>query len=299
MGGVGGTVSCPSTAAHGSPLICTIVAAPGYHLASIFDNSKSMPLPSLGEYTIDSVLSGHIIAVSFVSDSYVEDFETGNLTKFPWYPVTLWNVNSSNRYSGSYAAQAPLSLIDGGSSTLHTTLSVPADCTMTFMYRVVSFAGGSTLKFLIDDAPPLSQSPSEWNAETPWMQANYQVSAGIHSFKWKYSKEFTVGDEVDSAWIDDIIIPGAVIVDLPVMLVNGNNISFKTTLQDAYDSAVNNDEIRLKAEASVGGLLANKNVAVTIKGGYENTFTTTSTKTTIGKTTINAGTVRMYDIAVQ
>ncbi len=299
MGGVGGTVTCPSTAAHGDPLICTIVAAPGYHLASIIDNSKSMSLPTLGEYTIDSILNNHTIAVSFVSDSYVEDFETGNLTKFPWYPVTLWSVNSSNRYAGSYAVQAPLSLIDGGSSTLQTTLSVPADCTMTFMYRVASFAGGSTLKFLIDDAPPPSQSPSEWDIETPWTQASYQIGAGIHSFKWQYSKGFTVGGEVDSAWLDDIIIPGAAIFDLPVMLVNGNNIAFKTTLQDAYDAAVNNDEIRLKAGAFVGGLFSNKNVVVTIKGGYESTFTTTSTKTAIGKTTINAGTVRMNDITVQ
>jgi len=299
MGGLGGTIdSCPSTVTHGAPLICIFSAAADYHLASVIDNSKSMPLP-LGEYTIDPVLNDHTIAVTFASNSDVEDFETGNLSKFPWYPVTLWNVNNSSRYSGGYAVQAPLNLLDGGESTLQTTLSVPADCTMTFMYRMSSIAGGSTLKFLIDDAPPLSQSPSTWSTESPWAKASYQISAGIHSFKWQYSKEFTVGGEVDSAWIDDIIIPGATIVDLPVMLVSGGNVVFKLTLQDAYDATVSNDEIRLKAGASAGGLLANKDVAVTIKGGYDDAFTTISSKTSIGKTTINAGTVRMFDIAVQ
>ena len=87
----------------------------------------------------------------------------------------------------------------------------------------------------------------------------------------------------------------------PVRLVRlAGGVQDVATLQDAYTAAVTGDTILLQAGTLVGPLLADKPINVTIKGGYEATYSTTCSPTTVqGKITIKAGTVRTEKISVK
>lgn len=79
----------------------------------------------------------------------------------------------------------------------------------------------------------------------------------------------------------------------PVRLVRANGSFIEhTTLQSAYDAAVTGDTILLKAGTLSGAFSAGRNVSITIKGGYEASFTRNCGTTRIGGgTRLRLGTI--------
>jgi hypothetical protein len=299
VGDLGGTIFCnPVAVNHDTDSVCTITPDTGYVLATLIDNSvNKTSLVEAGVYTISNVRNDRTISVTFVSSSYVEDFETGDFLKLPWNYSGPWNVTSSSRHSGSYAAQ----VTGGTNSTLQATLTVPTECNMSFWSRVSSRPDVDFLKFYIDG---IEQPNTGRSGEVPWTQMNNidKVAAGRHVFKWVYDN--ASGDSGASTWIDDIVIPGA--ADLPVKLVNGISkvAAYKSTLQQAYDDAAieSADEIILPETFTAGSLTAGvAGKAVTIKGGYDDTLINASTNSTTiaGKMTVKDGTVRVESIKVK
>jgi hypothetical protein len=81
-------------------------------------------------------------------------------------------------------------------------------------------------------------------------------------------------------------------VNDPVQLMRGETVvATKTNLQDAYDIAESGDVILMKAFSFAGGLRAERKIDVTVKGGYEATFTSSCTMTRTGKIEVRAGSV--------
>jgi hypothetical protein len=72
------------------------------------------------------------------------------------------------------------------------------------------------------------------------------------------------------------------------------------TLQDAYDAATTSDSIMLQEGSRGGALLANRNIEITIKGGYNSTYPPPSVGQTSleGGMTINNGAVRFERISI-
>ncbi len=58
------------------------------------------------------------------------------------------------------------------------------------------------LKFYIDG---LKQD--EWSGEQDWTKVSFPVTAGIRTFEWTYSKDGSMSEGEDTAWIDDIVFP--------------------------------------------------------------------------------------------
>ena len=83
------------------------------------------------------------------------------------------------------------------------------------------------------------------------------------------------------------------------LLRNGTVVATDTTLQGIYNKALTGDVILLKGGTLAGDLLADKNIIVTIKGGYEATYTNSCTTTKTGRITVKAGTVKAEYITVQ
>ncbi|WP_232278979.1 chitobiase/beta-hexosaminidase C-terminal domain-containing protein [Geotalea uraniireducens] len=128
-----------------------------------------------------------------------EDFETGNLSNFPWITSGngLWAVKSTKAHGGAYSAQAP-SITVGQSAAMEVTM----DCTagnISFWYAVNSLF--DNLKFYIDGVLKLQKSGS-----VSWTLASYGVTTGRHTFKWVYSYSMT-GSAASTAWVDDITFP--------------------------------------------------------------------------------------------
>jgi hypothetical protein len=291
-----GSITCDSPVTYGNDSVCTITIAPGYYLASFTDNTVDKMSSLLGNsYTISNVISDHIITGTFISNSDVEDFETGDLTKFPWSSGgnSTWSVTSGSGHTGSYAAEAPETLGDNQFSYLKTTLNIPVDSTISFWYRVSSEFQCDYLHFYINDV----EQGTGWSGEVGWAQATFPVTAGSRTFRWEFAKDAsdTASTGSNTAWIDDIMFTGAT---PPVKLVSGTNILYKGKLQDAYKAAVSGDSIMLKVGAPAGGLIADKDIVVTIKGGYDDTFASNSGVTSVGVINLRAGTVRVENVNI-
>lgn len=306
--GINGSISCaPLEVAHGAESVCTVAPKPGYHLATLSDNAvDKLSAVVANSYTISNVTSNHTIAGTFIINGNIEDFETGNFSKFPWSTGgnadSGWSVTDLSGhpgiYGGTFAAESPV-LLDGKSSYLETTQIIPPlGGTISFWYRVSSELQSDYLVFYIDN-----NEMDRWSGELDWplTPATYPVTEGQHTFRWEYIKDGSdiLPSQFDKAWIDDIVFPGTA-MNLPVKLVRGTSAMYKLNLQEAYDAAaISNDVIKLKSGPLAGALTANRNISVTLKGGYEDTFNTNSTTTTIGTINIQAGTVRAERVSVK
>ncbi|NVL91353.1 MAG: LamG domain-containing protein [Desulfobacterales bacterium] len=132
----------------------------------------------------------------------VEDFETNDFSKFPWEHEgdSHWTTTSWEKHSGNYSAQ--VGRINGNEST---TLRVTLDCrsgNITFYRKVSSDAYWDYLIFYIN-----GEEKGRWSGEEDWAKRSFPITAGRRTFEWTYSKDSSVDDGDDTAWIDDIVLP--------------------------------------------------------------------------------------------
>ncbi|MCP4607957.1 MAG: hypothetical protein GY845_04505 [Planctomycetes bacterium] len=134
--------------------------------------------------------------------SVVEDFETGNFSKYSWssFGDQNWDTTRSERHSGFFSA---------GSGSIEdfesTTLQVSIDCVsgdITFYCKVSSESHHDNLKFKIDGV-----EKGFWSGEEDWFQVSIPVDEGTRTFEWTYSKDGSDTEGDDAVWIDDVVFP--------------------------------------------------------------------------------------------
>lgn len=132
-----------------------------------------------------------------------EDFETGDFTKFNWQSGgnSPWTITSTNPYEGTYSAKSG-TIGDNQTSELYVALDVLANDSISFFRKVSSEDSYDYLEFYIDNV-----LKGEWAGEQSWAKVQYPVSAGMHTFKWVYSKDVYVSNGQDCAWLDYIVFP--------------------------------------------------------------------------------------------
>jgi hypothetical protein len=132
----------------------------------------------------------------------VEDFETGNLTKFPWQTGgdAPWVITPVS-HGGAYAVQAG-KIGDNQRSWLQVTLNVIKDDKISFWFQVSSEANADFLLFSID-----GKFQGRWSGEIGWQEARFPVTAGNHTFRWEYIKDGSGSFGKDTAYLDDIAFP--------------------------------------------------------------------------------------------
>jgi len=141
-------------------------------------------------------------ATGQIPTNSAEDFETGDFTEFPWKHGgdANWAVARWQEHSGAYSAKAG-TIGDNKSTTLQVTL----DCVsgdITFYCKVSSESSFDYLTFYIDGV-----EQDKWSGEEDWAEVSFPVIAGTRTFEWTYSKDGSVSEYDDTAWIDDIVFP--------------------------------------------------------------------------------------------
>lgn len=132
----------------------------------------------------------------------VEDFETGDFTKYDWNMSSYhWSIASRSPYEGSYSAKSP-SLNDNQSASIWMDYEVACENEMSFYYKVSSEAAYDWLNFYIDD-----QLMSRWAGDIDWTRAAFTLPEGQHRLKWEYAKDGGLSIGEDCAWIDFIVFP--------------------------------------------------------------------------------------------
>ncbi len=132
-----------------------------------------------------------------------EDFETGDFTRFNWNfgGNANWTVQSNQPFEGLFCAKSgPIG--NNASSTMEITLNVLVDDTISFYRKVSSEQGYDFLRFYIDN-----NKMGEWSGNEAWAMVSYPVTAGTHTFKWTYVKDWYVSSGSDCGWIDYISFP--------------------------------------------------------------------------------------------
>jgi hypothetical protein len=133
----------------------------------------------------------------------VEDFETGNYSRFPWQFAgnTNWSIGQNLPYEGMYCSQSG-TMTDNQECSTYLTLNVLSPSDISFYRKVSSEANYDYLYFYID-----GQEKGKWAGEVPWNKLTYPVSEGFHSFLWKYRKDYSISSGSDKVWIDYIEWP--------------------------------------------------------------------------------------------
>ncbi len=133
----------------------------------------------------------------------VEDFETGDFTRFPWTfaGTQPWMITGDNPFEGLFSARSH-AIEDNQTSELLLQRNTTIPDTLSFFYKTSTEAGYDYLIFYID-----GETKGQWAGETPWTRAAFPVAAGEHTFRWKYMKDAGVIAGSDCVWIDYVELP--------------------------------------------------------------------------------------------
>lgn len=151
----------------------------------------------------------------------IEDWESNSFDSYEWENNSSipWRiVSGSEAYDGNYCAKSG-SIGNGTySANAKTELIITIDAVnndnIEFYKKVScenpgsSWSGSGTsyydyLAFFIDGT-----MKGQWAGTSDnWSQQTYPVTAGSHTFKWSYEKDYSTIGGSDCAWIDNIKLP--------------------------------------------------------------------------------------------
>lgn len=152
---------------------------------------------SLGNYTAQ-------LNYSLAIGLKIESFETGNFSAYPWvHSTSPWTIINNDAYDGTYSARS--GVIGHNQSTSLTITDVAQSAgTIKFAFKVSSEVNYDFLYFYIDTV-----QQQRWAGSVDWNVVEYPVTAGSHTYEWRYVKDNSVVGGTDSAIIDKIIFPNA------------------------------------------------------------------------------------------
>ena len=191
----------------------------------------------------------------------VESFETGDFSLFDWTFAgnADWTIVNTDAHTGTYCAKSG-SISDSQQTSLVLTTEVLANGEISFFKKVSSENSYDKLYFYIDN-----QEKGNWSGDVAWSQESYPVTAGTHTFKWTYQKDYSVSSGSDCAWVDDIQFPPtSVVLSLDPVLnleaaVNGNMVNLTwdaPTGATAYIIYRNGEEVGNQASTAFADIVS-------------------------------------------
>ncbi len=162
--------------------------------------------PALAGWQIFADENGNGQFDSDFPGTQTESFETGDLSALAWTTSgdADWFVTNTTSNTGAFSARAG-DISDDQTSSLEITVNT-ADGNIEFAQRVSSEGGFDHLRFYIDDVG----QGSGWSGEpATFTRESFPVTAGIHTFRWTYSKDGSLSRGDDTAYLDDIRFPVA------------------------------------------------------------------------------------------
>ncbi len=140
----------------------------------------------------------------FVGQDFVETFEGGATHLSGWVPNVQypWTIIDSQAVGGTHCMRSAIYMGHGQTSETNLDINVATDDSVSFYYRVSSEQSYDKLHFLIDNVEKFNAS-----GEVEWTRAAYAVTAGSHTLTFRYTKDGSVSNGSDCAWIDNITVP--------------------------------------------------------------------------------------------
>ncbi len=163
------------------------------------------PAGYVAEYTLNAVSGAYTSTCDYTSiiGLNVDDFERGVIDPDLWandisYP---WTICNDDPYEGQYCVKSG-AIGHSQETMLSITCEISEPDSISFYYKVSSEGSWDKLHFFIDNT-----EMNTWSGSISWTQAKHPVSAGTHTFKWKYIKDSSVSSGSDCCWIDYVVLP--------------------------------------------------------------------------------------------
>lgn len=134
----------------------------------------------------------------------VEDWETGDFTKFAWqFPDAPWSISDSLSWEKVHCAQSGNLTTQGAASGITLQYNVLMDDSISFQHRLRSVPLTDKFKFFIDGTMVGQWSGNQLN----WIYSAFPILAGPHTFKWEFQKNDNLAVNSYAAWTDFIVFP--------------------------------------------------------------------------------------------
>ena len=155
---------------------------------------------SSGEYFTDKDYS---VSVGL----QIEDFETGDFSKFEWQQggSAPWTISGDVPFEGNWCAKSG-AVSDLQHSDLFVTLTTVGNDSIHFARKVSSEDTYDFLRFYVDNV-----LQGEWSGEKDWSIVSYPVNEGNHTLLWSYEKDYSMTGGSDCGWIDNIVFPATTV----------------------------------------------------------------------------------------
>ena len=141
----------------------------------------------------------------------MEDWETGDFTKFNWQQGgdQPWEITNQYPFAGFYDAKSG-AIQNNQTSELFISYQVMSPDSITFWRKVSSEQDYDKLNFYIDN-----NLMDSWSGTSVgWKRQAYFVSSGMHQFRWAYEKDYSNASGSDCGWIDNIGLPNMLVTTI-------------------------------------------------------------------------------------
>ena len=133
--------------------------------------------------------------------SNIEDFERGDFSMFDWqtgfaYP---WDITTNAPYEGDFCMKSGNEGVRGSTSAIEVMMAIPNEGQISFFSKISSESGYDFGYFYIDDI-----ERGRYSGNSGWSEKTFDVTAGVHTFKWAYSKDNSVNQYDDCFYVDYI-----------------------------------------------------------------------------------------------
>ena len=172
----------------------------------ILDENFDAPCAVIAEYYPDSLdPNSPYVKVywgcGLPGSEIIEDFETGDFSMFDWqldgnYP---WSVVTTNPYEGTYCMKSGGAGVANVVSNMSVTVEIPADGLMSFFGKISCENNWDYGYFYIDGV-----QKGSYTGASNWVERQFDVTAGEHTFMWQYTKDGSVNSNDDCFYVDYI-----------------------------------------------------------------------------------------------
>ena len=130
-----------------------------------------------------------------------EDFETGDFSQYDWQvdPYYPWTITTNNPYEGQYCMKSGGAGVANVVSNMTVTVTIPSDGEMSFFGKISSESGYDYGYFYID-----GQQMVSYAGAGSWGEHTFPITAGDHTFQWRYTKDGSVNSYDDCFYVDYI-----------------------------------------------------------------------------------------------
>ena len=131
----------------------------------------------------------------------IEPFETGDFSLFDWQidPTYPWTITTTNPYEGTYCMKSGGAGVASVTSNMSVTVDIPADGIMSFFGKISCESNWDYGYFYLDGV-----QRAQYTGTSNWAEKSFEITAGTHTFQWRYTKDGSVNSNDDCFYVDYI-----------------------------------------------------------------------------------------------